>query len=141
MSLHHLRIAQARMSQVLAESNEARGFSMRLQNVGVAGEIVADMKQHATWSAKAYELFQKLVAKNVNQAAVYQKIYARLDEKTAWYTLRKGAAKGIQQAMNKRPSGSEGSASKRRKAAGTDADSANGKRRAAPSPDGETANQ
>ena len=117
-------MATIRMNQVLAESNEARGFAMRLKNIGVASEIVNDMKSHCGWMGKAFEVLQKLVQKQANQDHIYKPIYDKLDEKQAWYTLRKGAAKGIEGAMKKR-GGGEGSSSgsKRRKSDKDDAGS------------------
>ena len=103
------------MNQVLAESNEARGFAMRLKNIGVASEIVNDMKNHASWMGKAFDILQKLVQKEANHEQIYKPIFEKLDEKQTWYTLRKGAAKGIEGAIKKRGGdGSSSSASKRR---------------------------
>ena len=74
------------MADMLAESTQARKKSMTLGSVAYAGELSAQLLDHAECLEKNYKQLQTALANNVEDRTFYQKVFRAVDRKSAWYS-------------------------------------------------------
>ena len=78
-------LAQDLMADILAESTAARKKSMSLGAVNYAGELSAQLLNHAEKLEKDYKTLQKAVSGNVMTDDFYQKCFAQISKRRSWY--------------------------------------------------------
>ncbi|CAJ1355964.1 unnamed protein product, partial [Effrenium voratum] len=88
-------LAAARLADLLVESTSARKKSMTLGATEFAGELAAQLLNHAETLEKTYKELQAALATNNTDKGFYTKVCRTLDEKCAWFVTAEAAADSI----------------------------------------------
>ena len=80
-------------------------MSLELEGFNICGDLSKQMAQHAVRVEAAWKLTNSLVEQGANSEANYEKISAKFDVWTAWYTPRQEAAKVLLNKLRKKAQG------------------------------------
>ena len=81
------------MAAVLDEATKARTKSMQLKTVDYAKELSDQLLNHAVALEGFYNEVQQHVGKEVQNQAVYDKVFQKVDAKSGWFAKAEAGGK------------------------------------------------
>lgn len=87
--------ARSMMGDMMKQIGDSKKVCVELEGYSLCGELSQQLDLHAKRVELAWKMTQGLVSKNTNTASAYDKIHAKFDAWTDWYTPRFQAAQAL----------------------------------------------
>lgn len=103
--LYRFYIQSQKVSPILAqlrlkEAEEARSLCVAIETLECSGELVTALTQHSSSMTDLYRQLNKLTTDNVDDIDVYQPLFDKAVQFSAWYAKRKKVANSMKQAAS-----------------------------------------
>lgn len=84
----------------LKEAEEARTTCVSIENLECSADMVAALTSHSTSMTSLYRELNKLTLASVGDITVYQPLFDRASQYSAWYAKRKKVANSMKSAAS-----------------------------------------
>eukprot|EP00435_Cladocopium_sp_Y103_P025376 s3284_g6.t1 len=97
LPVFNLSSDQNRGGLMLKEAEEARSLCVAIETLECSGELVSALTQHSSLMTDLYRQLNKLTTENVDDITVYQPLFDKAMQYSAWYAKRKNVANSMKQ--------------------------------------------